>query len=100
LQRRELKKFIALKIDNRSERIGVIHDDAVTNVNRKTKPKQKQRRVPKGSRLNFQHLLCRPARLNPWIGHRFRRFSQKKKLRLGASLLILMFIWASYRFGA
>jgi hypothetical protein len=37
LQWRELEKFIALKVDNRSERIGVIHDDAVTKVNRKTK---------------------------------------------------------------
>jgi len=31
-----LEKFIFWKIDNRSERMGVIHDDDVTNVNRKT----------------------------------------------------------------
>jgi hypothetical protein len=36
LQRKELEKFIEFKVDNRSERMGVIHDDAVTNVNRKT----------------------------------------------------------------
>jgi hypothetical protein len=38
LQRRGFEKFIELKANNRSERIGVIHDDAVTNVNRKTNP--------------------------------------------------------------
>jgi hypothetical protein len=31
-----LEKFIIWKVDNRSERMGVIHDDDVTNVNRKT----------------------------------------------------------------
>ena len=37
IQMREwgLEKFIIWKIDNRSERMGVIHDDGVTNVNRK-----------------------------------------------------------------
>ena len=37
IQMREwgLKKFIILKIDNRSKRMGVIHDDGVTKVNRK-----------------------------------------------------------------
>ena len=38
IQMREwgLEKFIIWKIDNRSERMGVIHDDGVTKVNRKT----------------------------------------------------------------
>jgi len=31
-----LEKFIFWKIANRSERMGVIHDEYVTNVNRKT----------------------------------------------------------------
>jgi Mg/Co/Ni transporter MgtE len=31
-----LEKFIIWKVDNRSERMGVIHDDDVINVNRKT----------------------------------------------------------------
>jgi hypothetical protein len=32
-----LEKFIIWKVDNRSERMGVIHDDDAINVNRKTK---------------------------------------------------------------
>src|SRR5580704_2783718 len=36
LRQKELEKFINWGIDNRSGRIGVIHDDDVTNVNRKT----------------------------------------------------------------
>jgi len=36
MQRKELEKFIEFKIDNRTERMGVIHDNGVTNVNRKT----------------------------------------------------------------
>jgi len=35
-RQKELEKFINWGIDNRSGRIGVIHDDDVTNVNRKT----------------------------------------------------------------
>ena len=31
-----LEKFIIGKINNKSERMGVIHDDGVTKVNRKT----------------------------------------------------------------
>jgi hypothetical protein len=36
LRQRELKKFIIVANNGRSERIGVIHDDDVPNVNRKT----------------------------------------------------------------
>jgi hypothetical protein len=35
-RQKELEKFINWGIDNRSARIGVIHDDDVTKVNRKT----------------------------------------------------------------
>ncbi len=36
LRQRELKKFIIVANNGRSERIGVIHDDDVQNLNRKT----------------------------------------------------------------
>ena len=36
MRRWGLEKFIIRKVDNRSERMGVIHDDGVINVNRKT----------------------------------------------------------------
>jgi hypothetical protein len=36
MRRWGLEKFIIWKVDNRSERMGVIHDDDVINVNRKT----------------------------------------------------------------
>jgi len=36
LRQRELKKFIIVANNGRSERMGVIHDDDVQNVNRKT----------------------------------------------------------------
>ena len=64
LRQRELKKFIIVENNGRSERIGVIHDDDVPKVNRKTTARNSTAQQFRFSNASASRQANRPFR---WI---------------------------------